>query len=226
MAKFTKLNIGDAVASSGGRVWKKLSAKVALPEWNGINLTGTTWYVPSGWSATSGYGKFNIAGPLQVDGEDFENGGYIGIGYTSSSSMKYTAKQNCFAFGESAMVWGTGTSAQALKLTIEGGASVTYNSLISWLKQNGELLSHAMPTITFTIDGKSYEVGSGTTWKEWIYAQGGGLDGAGYVCFNPGLGDYQHITVDGTWNTVIRGETIITSGNYRYYFVDGGGSND
>lgn len=29
MAKFTKLNIGDAVASSGGRVWKKLSAESA-----------------------------------------------------------------------------------------------------------------------------------------------------------------------------------------------------
>lgn len=29
MAKFTKLNIGDIVASSGGRVWKKLSAESA-----------------------------------------------------------------------------------------------------------------------------------------------------------------------------------------------------
>lgn len=27
MAKFTKLNIGDIVASSGGRVWKKLSVE-------------------------------------------------------------------------------------------------------------------------------------------------------------------------------------------------------
>lgn len=30
MAKFTKLNIGDAVASSGGRVWKKLSSMLQL----------------------------------------------------------------------------------------------------------------------------------------------------------------------------------------------------
>lgn len=30
MAKFTKLNIGDAVASSGGRVWKKLSAEIPI----------------------------------------------------------------------------------------------------------------------------------------------------------------------------------------------------
>ena len=29
MAKFTKLNIGDSVASSGGRAWKKLSAESA-----------------------------------------------------------------------------------------------------------------------------------------------------------------------------------------------------
>lgn len=32
MAKFTKLNIGDSVASSGGRVWKKLSAESAVVE--------------------------------------------------------------------------------------------------------------------------------------------------------------------------------------------------
>lgn len=30
MAKFTKLNIGDSVASSGGRVWKKLSSMLQL----------------------------------------------------------------------------------------------------------------------------------------------------------------------------------------------------
>ena len=30
MAKFTKLNIGAAVASSGGRVWKKLSSMLQL----------------------------------------------------------------------------------------------------------------------------------------------------------------------------------------------------
>lgn len=32
MAKFTKLNIGDSVASSGGRVWKKLSVESAEEE--------------------------------------------------------------------------------------------------------------------------------------------------------------------------------------------------
>lgn len=55
MAKFTKLNIGDSVASSGGRVWKKLSAESA----EDVTLEGTwvfnslldyddvatTWYV-------------------------------------------------------------------------------------------------------------------------------------------------------------------------------------
>lgn len=37
MAKFTKLNIGDSVASSGGRVWKKLSAESV----NVADLIGT-----------------------------------------------------------------------------------------------------------------------------------------------------------------------------------------
>ena len=226
MAKFTKLNIGDVVASGGGRAFKKLSTEVQLPEWNGTDLTGTTWNIPSGWSATSGYGKFKITGQLQVDGEEHLLDGYLCIGYSLSSSMRYTAKANCFAFGESNMGWGGGVNSQTLTLTIESGSSVTYSSLISWLKQNGELLSHTKPTIKFTIDDESYEVGSGTTWGEWIDAQGGQLDGAGYVCWNVGLGDYRYITVDGTWNTVISGTTTITSGNYRYYLVDGGGSND
>lgn len=45
MAKFTKLNIGDSVASSGGRVWKKLSSMLQLSaptlSLNGDTLTIT-----------------------------------------------------------------------------------------------------------------------------------------------------------------------------------------
>ena len=45
MAKFTKLNIGDAVASSGGRVWKKLSAESGEVQ---DELAGT-WVLPDYW---------------------------------------------------------------------------------------------------------------------------------------------------------------------------------
>lgn len=43
MAKFTKLNIGGSVASSGGRAWKKLSAESAEEE---VTLEGT-WAIHS-----------------------------------------------------------------------------------------------------------------------------------------------------------------------------------
>lgn len=39
MAKFTKLNIGDSVASSGGRVWKKLSTESGEEDSNGLYFT-------------------------------------------------------------------------------------------------------------------------------------------------------------------------------------------
>lgn len=53
MAKFTKLNIGDAVASSGGRVWKKLSTE------SGGDISGyITFSSPSSFTlATDGATK-------------------------------------------------------------------------------------------------------------------------------------------------------------------------
>lgn len=51
MAKFTKLNIGDAVASSGGRVWKKLSAESAVVD---DELVGT-WTFNSPPTPVSAY---------------------------------------------------------------------------------------------------------------------------------------------------------------------------
>lgn len=52
MAKLTKLNIGEAVASSGGRVWKKLSVESGggLPA-VGISLEDCTWEQISAISA-------------------------------------------------------------------------------------------------------------------------------------------------------------------------------
>lgn len=43
MAKFTKLNIGDTVASSSGRVWKKLSVELVAS--TGIRLLTSDGYV-------------------------------------------------------------------------------------------------------------------------------------------------------------------------------------
>ena len=236
MAKLTKLNIGDSVASSGGRVWKKLSAKVALPEWNGIDLTGTTWYVPSGWSATSGYGKFNIAdgqGDMQVDGEDFTHGGYIGIGYALSGSMRYTAKQDCFTFGESIMGWGGGTNAQAFTITIDGGADATNSKLITWLKQYGELLSHTMPTITFTIAGKSYQAEGGMTWGEWVsskYNTAGCAIENPYVKFPPTSGEmtgaYVSTSTSTAANYFVKINTTIVANTTYHRVMAGGGAGD
>lgn len=202
------------------------------PEWNGTDLTGTTWNIPSGWSATSGYGKFNIAdgqGDMQVDGEDFIHGGYIGIGYTLSSSMRYTAKQDCFVFGESLFGWGGGTNAQAFVLTIDGGADATNSNLITWLKANGSLTSHVMPTMTFTINGTSYQAEDGMTWGEWIaskYNTAGYLIEDPYVKFPPAsgamVGPYVSTSTSGATNYFVEiTDTILA--NTTYYHINYGG---
>lgn len=73
MAKLTKLNIGDSVASGGGRAWKKLSAKPPEPEITSIEGTWVlkssilrTMGSPNGEMMTSGINTSNITGSMYV----------------------------------------------------------------------------------------------------------------------------------------------------------------
>lgn len=73
MAKFTKLNIGEAVAASGGRAWKRLSTESATTNISftieGASYTadsGMTWadwvasdYNTDGFVITNGYLEYS-----------------------------------------------------------------------------------------------------------------------------------------------------------------------
>lgn len=93
MAKFTKLNIGDSVASSGGRVWKKLSAESAEVQ---DELAGT-WvfneqitmpYTISGTSAKKlGYYSFSNSFGLGATGY-VSNGAWSCIVFQRASTSK------------------------------------------------------------------------------------------------------------------------------------------
>ena len=137
-----------------------------LPVWNGTDLTGTTWYVPSGWLATAGYGKFNVnCNTADSSGEEF----YIGYYDAEGMGVAEPTANRVGIFISGFPVY-TPSNTKDFTITFTGGTDATNASLIAWLKQYGQLTSHQMPTptlITFTIDGKTYQAEEGMTWGAW-----------------------------------------------------------
>lgn len=176
MAIFKKLNIGEAVATSGTRCFKKLTtAEVTpddptLPIWNGTDLKGTTWKIPdSGWTAEAGYGEFDVIGKLNylVD-YDFR---MFRIGYAvqSAHSTPFIAADNiCWdtVFADGSVRCASIDNnrnddgillVDTYEFTFTGGTDVTNPRLIDWLLENGRLTSHQrMPKLvapTISLDG-------------------------------------------------------------------------
>ena len=88
MAKFTKLNIGDIVASSGGRVWTRLSTGSAEPQ---DELAGT-WFIKEVLvdSGSSGYTDVILSGSFNwYDGSAIvvKNLGVCRLVYKLSSAV-------------------------------------------------------------------------------------------------------------------------------------------
>ena len=104
------------------------------------DLTGTTWYVPAGWTATAGYRQFSVNGILHnVNGEE---------PYYSELSMMYIGYgfNNWEAVAKINSIWLNAyptipTSSDSFTITIIGGPDTLNTALISWLKENGELKS-------------------------------------------------------------------------------------
>ena len=157
MAIFKKLNIGDVVATSGTRVFKKLTTGEPLPIWNGTDLRGTTWRIPnSGWTAEAGYGEFDVIGKYNyIVDYDFR---MFRIGYAvqSAHSTPFIAADNIcwdkvFADGS---VWCASIDnnlndegillVDTYEFTFTGGTDTTNPRLISWLLKNAELTSHRL----------------------------------------------------------------------------------
>lgn len=97
------------------------------------DLTGTTWNVPSGWSATAGYGQFEVNGAVKVT-NDFECSGFY-VGYRFGMFDVEVASNYIYFNGYG----GDTSSSYGFTITITGGTDVTNTSLISWLEANGKL---------------------------------------------------------------------------------------
>ena len=100
------------------------------------NLTNTTWYVPSGWTAAAGYGQFNIAGSYIIDNNEYElDGSQLCFGYSfESPATELTAKENTIVSMLQLIDIG---NSSAITLKIVEGDDTTNTSLIAWLQDNG-----------------------------------------------------------------------------------------
>lgn len=155
MAKiFKKLSIGDTVASSGTRVFKKLSTEEpSLPIWNGVDLKGTAWVLRRGEdvSAEPGYGQFEV--DIVYDGDFRKDAAAIYVGYTYpsyASLEKVTEWEDYITFvgtsGRDSDVWffdlkPSGFSLEVI-LKFNGGTDATNPRLINWMINNADLVSH------------------------------------------------------------------------------------
>lgn len=156
MAIFKKLSIGDTVASSGTRVFKKLTTEEVTPEepslpiWNGTDLAGTTWEIPAGWAAEAEYGQFDVSGytnrPASITSTVVHRL-FIGYAVNSLSGPPFAlANSFCWLHGqypETTPLYGGISDTTIVRcFMFTGGTDATNPRLISWLLENGRLTSH------------------------------------------------------------------------------------
>lgn len=197
MAKFTKLNIGDAVASSGGRVWKKLSVESAEVQ---DELQGT-WMLNTTLITTS-----NLNGDYKLDGT------FNALVSTTDSALTsyplYQIRVNGSSTASTLIVYG-GVFVESkgaycpnisfnsgngkFRMTDKKGVSTAFldntdnryydariftitsklsevsngDKLLAWLKTNATKQG-SKPLIAFTIAGTSYQAEEGMTWGEFV----------------------------------------------------------
>lgn len=129
----------NAVYSMGGKFYKyeetTVSTTVAPND-----LTGYTVTVPSGWTATAGYGWYN------VDYDEYKYDSsfsalYIGYGYEPLGRGFPLMEEmpNSVAFGSSTLM--SVTNDEEITITITGGDDATNAELIQWLTNNNATFS-------------------------------------------------------------------------------------
>lgn len=163
MAKFTKLNIGDSVASSGGRVWKKLSAEEE------VTLEGT-WLVNSGWSCPAGYGFWTFNGYTQKVGASntWSTSSGIFFGYEETMEFIGTTKENAILVGYD--IYGHLYPQDSFYLVIEEEPEDNDGKLSTWLKSNA---TKQTTTSSFSVYNGSTLIGTfeyldSMTWREFV----------------------------------------------------------
>ena len=103
------------------------------------DLTGTTWYVPSGWSTTAGYGLFNIKYSVSSSAKSISLGSLtmLSIGYYgTTSSQPGSGIITISPYPRYGYMWYADGD---FTFTFTGGTDVTNADLIAWLYAYGEL---------------------------------------------------------------------------------------
>lgn len=102
------------------------------------DLTNTTWNIPAGWTASAGYGQFNVTNTMYgTISATF----YIGYDFNAAEES-INAKANVV----SNTVYGGVSNTNGFSLKITGGADATNPDLISWLETNGTQVIEEPPS--------------------------------------------------------------------------------
>lgn len=202
MVKFTKLNIGDSVASSNSRVWKKLSAESTGAQ---DELAGTWVFKAGFYDGGIGEGTYYLN---FTNGDNYSGTAlravYEGMGYTIS----YLEWGEWRTVAVGSTVNGTNfydDSDRTINITSKLAEVSNGDVLLTWL------LTHATKQgatnlITFTIAGTSYQAEEGMTWGEWVesdYNTDGFVYHAGSLCTS--LLNYHVVNTGGSSATITEG---------------------
>ena len=160
-----------------------------------------TWIVDSGWSATAGYGLFNIEGALNGTPLFVVDDVSIGIGWWTDGV--FVSRDNYVGYYKllsSGVGGGNIYSDTAFTLTITGGEDANNPNLIAWLKQYGKKEEQEE---TVQVSGTWYFNSAGV--NTFFIQQ---------VRFSSGNGIYTSITVDNSGDKdLYYGSTLVWSGS-------------
>lgn len=128
----------------------EINTKVGTGSSKVTDLTGTTWDIPVGWTATAGYGSFSVNYDFSLnDAYHYTDLTSLQIGYTfddvaptavDSGNLIFPVQQaDNIIFTKTTDVAYRGYSTIPFSITFTGGTDVTNTDLISWLYANGEL---------------------------------------------------------------------------------------
>lgn len=138
----------------------------AVDNWdNLISLQGATVSVPSNWTATAGYGRFDVG--VIVNGNDFSKiaDREFDIGYAFDPiNLRIFSQANTITFGVSAFF--DFNSSTALTIQFINGDDLTNSLLINWLVSNNATIVGGIydtPDPTYTISGQ-YQFNEEITW--------------------------------------------------------------
>ena len=102
------------------------------------DLTGTKWLLEQGWTATSGFGQFEIEGVIYDTNNSLDiNGiGFFNIGYRVRDWSPLPQSNNIYVNSYPTVL----TPTYYYEFEITGGTDVTNTTLINWLETNATLI--------------------------------------------------------------------------------------